>query len=191
MKKKYDTLLFDVDDTLLDFGAAETQALGKLFNDLGIELDAEIEASYKSYNQSLWKKLEVGSITRKQLLATRFPSLKNSEHKLYVVSNGNLDVQNRRLRDSGFGDYFEQIFISEKMGVKKPDKEFFDVVERSIEGFVPERAVVIGDSLTSDIKGANNAGLDSVWFNPNGSRNETENKPTYEVKNLNEINKLV
>ena len=58
MKKKYDTLLFDVDDTLLDFGAAETQALGKLFNDLGIELDAEIEASYKSYNQSLWKKLE-------------------------------------------------------------------------------------------------------------------------------------
>lgn len=51
-------------------------------------------------------------------------SLKNSEHKLYVVSNGNLDVQNRRLRDSGFGDYFEQIFISEKMGVKKPDKEF-------------------------------------------------------------------
>ena len=151
MKKKYDTLLFDVDDTLLDFGAAETQALGKLFNDLGIELDAEIEASYKSYNQSLWKKLEVGSITRKQLLATRFPtffkkyfsldvdadvltpkymnylsmgheevcgarqlltSLKNSEHKLYVVSNGNLDVQNRRLRDSGFGDYFEQIFIS-------------------------------------------------------------------------------
>ena len=56
MKKKYDTLLFDVDDTLLDFGAAETQALGKLFNDLGIELDAEIEASYKSYNQSLWKK---------------------------------------------------------------------------------------------------------------------------------------
>ena len=138
MKKKYDTLLFDVDDTLLDFGAAETQALGKLFNDLGIELDDEIEASYKSYNQSLWKKLEVGSITRKQLLATRFPtffkkyfsldvdadvltpkymnylsmgheevcgarqlltSLKNSEHKLYVVSNGNLDVQNRRLRD--------------------------------------------------------------------------------------------
>ena len=74
MKKKYDTLLFDVDDTLLDFGAAETQALGKLFNDLGIELDAEIEASYKSYNQSLWKKLEVGSITRKQLLATRFPT---------------------------------------------------------------------------------------------------------------------
>lgn len=230
MKKKYDTLLFDVDDTLLDFGAAETQALGKLFSDLGIELDAEVEASYKSYNQSLWKKLEVGSITRKQLLATRFPtffkkyfsldvdadvltpkymnylsmgheevcgarqlltSLKNSEHKLYVVSNGNLDVQNRRLRDSGFGDYFEQIFISEKMGVKKPDKEFFDVVERSIEGFVPERAVVIGDSLTSDIKGANNAGLDSVWFNPNGSRNETENKPTYEVKNLTEINKLV
>lgn len=230
MMRKYETLLFDVDDTLLDFGATESQALRRLFGYLGLELTDEVETCYKAYNLSLWKKLETGSITRRQLLSTRFPtffrkyfslevdaeeltpkymgflaqghaevtgarqllsSLKNAEHRLYVVSNGNLEVQRRRLADSGFRDYFDGVFISEKMGAKKPDKEFFDIVSENISGFDPETAVVIGDSLTSDIRGANNAGLDSIWFNPAGKRNETKSRPTYEVSSLSEINGLV
>ena len=71
--KRYKTLLFDVDDTLLDFHAAQDQALDQLFTSVDIEPTATVKHAYATYNQGLWEKLERNEITRDELMATRFP----------------------------------------------------------------------------------------------------------------------
>lgn len=90
----------------------------------------------------------------------------SEQAEVYIITNGLTEVQKGRFSRSPITGYIKKIFISEQMDCKKPDKLFFDMVEREIPGFEKHRAVVIGDSLTSDIQGANNAGIDAVWYNP-------------------------
>ena len=93
--------------------------------------------------------------------------------KIYVITNGLTKVQKGRFARSELTKYVDDVFISEEMGVNKPDARFFEEAEKRIPGFEKRDAVVIGDSLTSDIKGANNAGLDCVWFNPKREKNDS------------------
>ena len=95
----------------------------------------------------------------------------NAGKRLFIITNGVTKVQKGRVFPSPIFKYLENIFISESMGVSKPQKKFFDLVAEQIPNFDASKAIVIGDSLTSDIQGANNAGLDCIWFNP-------ENTPT-------------
>ena len=90
--------------------------------------------------------------------------------ELYIITNGLARVQNGRFKDNPLCPYIRRIFISEEVGAGKPDKEFFDRVAKQIPDFDPKSAIVIGDSLTSDIKGANNAGLPCIWYNPKGQK---------------------
>lgn len=83
---------------------------------------------------------------------------------LYLVTNGNAVSQHTRLEHSGLLPYFRKVFVSEDVGVGKPDLRYFQYVEEHISGFEKEKALVIGDSLSSDIQGAANAGLDSIWY---------------------------
>ena len=92
----------------------------------------------------------------------------SSRYDLYLASNGAAAVQNPRLDDAGLRPYFKGIFISEEMGADKPSKAFFDACFAAIPGFRLEETVMVGDSLTSDIRGGSNAGLRTVWFNPLG-----------------------
>jgi 2-haloacid dehalogenase len=80
--KKYKTLLFDVDDTLLDFGAAEKLALQLLFEEQNIPLTSEVEDQYKKINQGLWKRFEAGELDRDEVVNTRFSILFNQIHNL-------------------------------------------------------------------------------------------------------------
>lgn len=73
--KKYQTLLFDVDDTLLDFGAAEENALRLLFEEQKIPLTIEIKKHYKNLNQAMWQEFEKGNLERDELVNTRFSQL--------------------------------------------------------------------------------------------------------------------
>lgn len=83
---------------------------------------------------------------------------------LYLITNGNAVSQHTRLEHSGLLPYFQKVFVSEDVGVGKPDPRYFQYVEEHIPGFAKEKALVIGDSLSSDIQGAVNAGLDSIWY---------------------------
>ena len=117
--------------------------------------------------------------------------LKGAGKRIFIITNGVTKVQEGRLKDSPILPYLEQVFISEQMNVSKPQKLFFDLVAQKIEGYTPENALVIGDSLTSDIQGANNAGLDCVWLNPENAPNDKGLKVTFEAKSLDEIGEFI
>lgn len=227
----YQTLLFDIDDTLLDFHASEDAALEMLFAQLHLNLTSEIKSRYDVINQDLWRQFERQEINRQNIFERRFPTLfeefkltdtqtaltaeeiyrdgLNHGHQqipqaqellqqlstqsalhLYIVSNGVAKTQNMRLHDSGFAKYFTNVFVSEAVGYQKPDVHFFDVVAQDIPEFNQQQALIIGDSLTSDIQGGINAGIDTVWFNPHHQQ-ATQVRPTYEIDALPELLKIV
>ena len=108
-------------------------------------------------------------------------------YDLYLASNGAAAVQHPRLNASGIRPYFKGIFISEEIGADKPAKAFFDACFAAIPGFRPEAAVMVGDSLTSDIRGGRNAGLRTVWFNPYGKEPRPDMRPDYTIHALSEL----
>lgn len=205
------TVLFDLDDTILDFHLSEYKAIKRTFMDLGLYPDEKLLNRYSEINLSRWKLLEKGELTREQVLTSRFDILfsemgksfsavdtndiyrehlsrgydyiegaedllrkLHNKYDLYIVSNGSTIVQNKRINGSGVRQYFKNIFISEEIGHNKPSKEFFDYCFSKIDGFSKETAIIIGDSLSSDIKGGNNAGIKTCWFNPNGTIGEAD-----------------
>ena len=225
---RFKTLLFDIDDTLLDFDANENQALARLFASLGIELTPQVKAEYKAFNQSLWKKLELGQISRDELMAHRFATffkehfnlnvgnelnkrylgylaeghqeisgakqllqnLQLAGHELYVVTNGVKFVQEKRIADAKLRPYFKNIYISEEIGYQKPARQFFKHVFADIGKVDLDKTAIIGDSLSSDIKGAVNSGISSIWFNPKQVKAKGIT-PNYQVTSLTEIEKIV
>lgn len=108
-------------------------------------------------------------------------------YRLYVVTNGMAYTQRKRFAASGLLPYMNEVFISEKIGAAKPDKTFFRYVFAAIPAFEPAKALMIGDSLSSDIAGGANAGIDTCWFNPAGAVNHTPWQPVYEARTLQEL----
>ena len=109
------------------------------------------------------------------------------KYRLYIVSNGTAKVQEGRIGSSGIAKYMDGIFISQLLGANKPDKQFFDICFSEIPDFSLSETVIIGDSLSSDIKGGINAGIITVWFNPKGIENDNDIKPDYTIKELSEV----
>ena len=109
------------------------------------------------------------------------------KYRLYIVSNGTAKVQEGRIGSSGITKYMDGIFISQILGANKPDKQFFDICFAEIPDFSLSETVIIGDSLSSDIKGGINAGITTVWFNPKGRENDSDIKPDYTIKELSEV----
>ena len=109
------------------------------------------------------------------------------KYRLYIVSNGTAKVQEGRIGSSGITKYMDGIFISQILGANKPDKRFFDICFAEIPDFLLSETVIIGDSLSSDIKGGINAGITTVWFNPKGIENDSDIKPDYTIKELSEV----
>ena len=112
-------------------------------------------------------------------------------YALYLASNGAAAVQNPRLDDAGIRPYFREIFISEEVGADKPSKAFFDACFAAIPGFQPAEAVMVGDSLTSDIRGGLNAGLRTIWFNPHGKEPRPDISPAHTIRHLSELPALL
>ena len=113
------------------------------------------------------------------------------KYKIYLASNGTAIVQDGRIALSGIGKYADDIFISEKIGYNKPSIGFFEGCFSKIESFEKEYAIIIGDSLSSDILGGINAGIKTCLFNPKGITVSENIKPDYEVRELSEIPTLL
>jgi 2-haloacid dehalogenase len=110
---------------------------------------------------------------------------------LYVVTNGLAKVQKSRFGGCPLAHYFDSCFISEEMGCAKPEKRFFDQVAAAIPDFEPAAAIVIGDSLSSDIQGGVNAGLDTCWYNPANKPAPPHLPITYTVTRLSDIRGVI
>lgn len=101
--------------------------------------------------------------------------------ELYAATNGITFIQTGRLEQSGIAPFFKEIFISEQLHTQKPDAAFYEKIGARIPNFDKKYALMIGDSLSADIQGGNNAGIDTIWYNPHHLGNKTLAKPTYEV----------
>ena len=108
-------------------------------------------------------------------------------YELYAATNGITAIQTGRLEQSGIAPYFKRIFISEQLQTQKPDALFYEKIGQQIAGFDKEKALMIGDSLTADIQGGNNAGIDTIWYNPQHIENTTQLQPTYEVHSYQDL----
>jgi len=105
----------------------------------------------------------------------------HQEYELYAATNGITYIQTGRLEQSGIAPFFKEIFISEQLHTQKPDAAFYEKIGARIPNFDKNYALMIGDSLSADIQGGNNAGIDTIWYNPHHLVNKSLAQPTYEV----------
>lgn len=223
-------ILWDVDGTLLDFYAAEREAIRSLFSRFGLgECTDAMLQRYSKINKGYWEQLERGEISKKQALVGRFQDFFAREGldtalarefneayqlslgdtivfrddslnivkslrgkvKQYVVSNGTVVAQTKKLQVSGLGELMEGIFLSEQLGVEKPNVRFFDQVFARIGEVNRDEVMIVGDSLTSDIRGGNNAGIRTCWYNPFHEPAPGEYRIDAEIASLQEIYGLI
>jgi 2-haloacid dehalogenase len=220
----YKILLFDLDDTLLDFKVNEADSLNKLFQQYGYTFSDELFQVYNTVNKQLWADYENGKIVLDDVLNSRFSQTMSlleevvdgkewddqyrellgngcqlidgalelcqslsASHRLFVVTNGITHTQIKRLKLSGLYEFFEDIFDSQSIGFQKPSKEFFDHVMNNIKGFCVDDALIIGDSLNTDIKGGILSGIDTCWINRKAQKFNEEIQSTYMISSLAEL----
>lgn len=224
------TLLWDMDETLLNFAAAERAAINALFQEFGFGecSDAMLER-YSKINRSYWERLERKELTKPEILVGRFRDFFEAEGldstvaaefnekyqlnlgdtivfrddsynivkslrgkvKQYVVSNGTIAAQTKKLRLSGFGELMDGVFLSEDLGVEKPDILFFKKVFEKIHPEDKSQVMIVGDSLTSDIQGGNNAGIMTCWYNPEQKPYQGDLRIDHEIRDLHEVYDLI
>ena len=146
----------------------------KLFSHFGIEKDGVYLAERYQFYLAQQGQVFSGAM---ELL----DSLIDLGYELYAATNGITTIQTGRMAQSGLAPYFNQVFISEQLQTQKPDALFYEKIGQQIAGFDKEKALMIGDSLTADIQGGNNADIDTVWYNSHHLENKTKAQPTYEV----------
>jgi putative hydrolase of the HAD superfamily len=122
-----------------------------------------------------------------------FPVIKelHKNFRLFIITNGLSLVQRGRLERSILLPYFEDIIISEEVKVSKPNPKIFEIALEKANFTEKKKVLMIGDSLSSDIKGGINFGIDTCWLNKKNIENNTNITPTYEIKSLYEIEKLL
>ena len=111
--------------------------------------------------------------------------------KQYAVTNGTYAAQHRKLKKSGLDVLFDDIFISDLIGFEKPSRDFFDYVWKKTGFYDKEEVMIVGDSLTSDMQGGNNAGILCCWYNRKGAGNPGRVKIDYEIQDLRQVEEIV
>jgi putative hydrolase of the HAD superfamily len=226
---KYELIIFDADETLFDFKKSEKTALEATIRSLGLDYDEKHHLEiYTEINTEVWKELEKGLITQKELNDLRFQRLLerlgsgrnafdtaetyirhlagasflyeesfdlirslSKSYRLAIISNGLTKVQDGRLRKSPISEYFEAIIISEEVGLAKPDPAIFALLFDRIGFYEKSKALIVGDSLSSDIQGGLRFGIDTCWYHAGKSTGNHEVRPTYEIGRLEELYDLL
>ena len=154
-----------------------------LFHEFGLEVDPERCARAYEDNLSVGHYFLPGAEEALEALSRKY--------KLYLASNGTAKVQAGRLASANISHYFEEIFVSQEIGANKPSLEYFTRCFARIPGFDPSRAMIVGDSLTSDILGGINAGIATCWVNPNHLPGREDICPDYEIEALSQLEQLL
>ena len=115
----------------------------------------------------------------------------SKKYRLFLASNGTASVQQGRMTSANLYRFFEKVFVSQELGANKPAKEFFERATEQIPGFDPAKAMMVGDSLTSDILGGINAGMKTCWVNPNHVPADPKIPADYQIEYLNQLEALL
>lgn len=168
-----------LEDGILTREQVLVQRYESLFRELGVKADAvHAQALYEGYlSEGHWFMPGAEAL----LEALR------GQYRLFICSNGTQSVQDSRIASAGIAPYFEKIFISEYMDGNKPDARFFEQCFREIPDFDRTRTIILGDSLSSDIRGGKKAGIVTCWFNPAGRENSGIIIPDYVIGKLAEF----
>ena len=222
---RYKAVLFDNDDTLMDFQTGNRNAVNQLMDELGY-MDPQRYEQYETVNMECWAALERGEMTQGQLRRERFvrffsqyPVSGDPDHaaerfvellgeqsillphaeevvrelsahlSVFIVTNGITAIQRNRIGRSPLKDLIAGMVISEEAGVSKPQPEVF-MMALNLLGITADEALMVGDSINSDIRGANNAGIDVCWFNPKGATLPEGVHAEYIIKDIRECVKI-
>ena len=156
----------------------------KMFSHFGIEKDGVYLAERYQFYLAQQGQVFSGAMELLDCLIDR-------GYELYAATNGITTIQTGRLAQSGLAPYFNQVFISEQLQTQKPDALFYEKIGQQIAGFDKEKALMIGDSLTADIQGGNNADIDTIWYNSHHLENKSKAQPTYEVNSYQALLELL
>lgn len=224
--RKYTTIFWDLDQTLLNFDLSMDYAIRTVFGQFGLEINDEIVARYDAINRGYWNRFELGGITKEELVVGRFRTLleelgidrvtpeevqdvyqkelgsvffymdgakelvtqlRAEGYRQYVVTNGVNATQANKMKLSGLDQIMDGVFVSELMGYPKPRKEYFDACFALLPDVKRGECILVGDSLTSDMRGAVNVGITSCWFNPEGKPKDVNVHTDYEIHRLTEL----
>ncbi|PCF88648.1 YjjG family noncanonical pyrimidine nucleotidase [Staphylococcus intermedius] len=225
----YKVILFDFDDTLVDFHDAEVQAYAHLMRHYEVPSRIHNYKRFKEINQNHWEAFQRGEITKAEVLSHRFietfetydmtvnrqeadiifrdglarapikwltgvmPMLDtlSSQYTLAIVTNGVTDTQKRRIAQTNLHSMMNHIFISDQVGAQKPNVAFFEAVFEVFSQYDKKDFLIVGDSLTSDIQGGINAGIDTCWFNHRQLENQTTIQPTYTIEHIEALKEIL
>lgn len=109
----------------------------------------------------------------------------------FVVSNGTVAAQTKKLRRSGLGALMDGVFLSEQLGAEKPGAAFFEQVFEAIGPVDKSQTMIVGDSLTSDMCGGDRAGIVTCWYNPGGAEAPSDLRIDYNIRDLHEVYDLL
>ena len=216
---KYDIILTDIDNTLLDFSADARHALEVTLTERGLPFNDTEWKIYHDINDALWKAFDEGKIEKSMIYPERFrryleargieadhmeynlaymkhlaqgnhqypdsrkllETLKAMGCEIYGATNGEATVQTTRMTTSGLRPLFDGMYISEQMGTQKPAKAYFDMIFKEIGEEKRKRAIMLGDSLSSDMQGGRNAGIATCFF---GKKEKADERCDYVIEEL-------
>ena len=224
----FEFLFIDLDDTIFDFQKAERIAITRTIRDFGLEPTEAVLQRYHVINKWHWEQLELGKLSRQEVLENRFGVLfaelgrevdkaacakayganlaighyylpgaekalevLSKKYRLFLASNGTASVQRGRMDSANLYRFFEKIFISQEIGHNKPSKAYFDACFAEIPGFDPARAIIVGDSLSSDMLGGKNAGIATCWVNPTHAPARADVQPDYTIESIAQLDELL
>jgi len=224
----YTWLLFDADNTLWDFSAAEASALERTLRSRDIDWSDEVLGQYRIINHRAWADYENGYLPKEQLRTVRFKRLLDhyrldhpaeelsfdyrtylaasthmlagarellealrGKYRMGLITNGLKEVQRPRLANTGLGEYFEFIVISDEIGVAKPHAGFFDHAYKRMDGADKSSVLVIGDNPNADVKGALKYGFDACWLRHPGAADQPKLGETYRIRDIRDLREIV
>ena len=168
---------------ILNREQVKVQRFGALFRELGLDVDAPACALAYEHNLSIGHYFLPGAEEAVESLSKKY--------RLFLASNGTAKVQAGRMTSANLYRFFEQVFVSEEIGFNKPSPDYFEACFAQIPDFDKRKTLMVGDSLTSDMKGANNAGIAACWVNAAGGPRRPDIHIDYEIKGLCELEGLL
>lgn len=154
-----------------------------LFSQLGRQVDAVAVTRAYEHNLGIGHYFLPGAQEAVERL--------HQKYRLFLASNGTASVQHSRLTSAGLYPYFEKVFVSQEIGFNKPSRDYFDACFARIPGFDPQKAIMVGDSLTSDILGGIRAGIKTCWVNPGRLAPREDIPADYEIEALSQLEDLL